>query len=790
MFFFIRFEKTWFMKQIFFSVSFLLIISFSFSQHNYTGMMMDNVVSSNLASFNPSSIVDSKTKFAFTSGINYNSNSNFFSKNYAPYNSYSGGFVDGTKGKYIASNKAGFQKESFDIDIINLKFEINHKNAIAYSLRGRAYSNRSGIDQIWAENSVNNYKNNIINEAISFKDYAYNQMEFTEHGFTYAGVVFDKNTSLLKIGGTFKVLNGLSSRHFYVNDGSMVFTDSINATVDISNLNADYGRSVFDNQDFFKSIGFGFDVGVTYEIRPNFDKQYYQMDGNSKNVRYDINKYKVKFGASITDLGSITYLKDSEFQNFTNPNVAVAMSDIYENISLGDGKFKAINELLQETGTNSANQNQEMKFNLPITVHLNADYYVKKNFYVSYNISLPFSSAEDKIKISNTYIQTITPRIEKSNFSALIPLSHQGNGKFYIGFAGRMVINQMTMYAGSNNISIIYGQKSSLTRNFFIGTTINMPYRLPSDIDNDKISDAKDICPDDFGLFEFQGCPDTDGDGIPDKEDFCIYHKGTRETNGCPDSDGDGIIDMNDMCPNVAGLGVHYGCPDRDFDGVIDMVDQCPDVPGIELNNGCPFENPGCCTDDDGDGVTNKLDKCPDIAGSIYNEGCPIDSLNINKINLQEQKVIFDPNNTKEQIKVLKNKDTIQNYITNVEDMRKITSNKNIIKDHNVYFNHDQATLTQKELDMFDQFFALTTYDESFSLIVIGHTDRDGSLDYNLILSKKRAETVKRKLLEYGYPESKIKLYYFGEEKSLKKGSYTEEMKKMDRRVEIKIVRN
>jgi OOP family OmpA-OmpF porin len=98
--------------------------------------------------------------------------------------------------------------------------------------------------------------------------------------------------------------------------------------------------------------------------------------------------------------------------------------------------------------------------------------------------------------------------------------------------------------------------------------------------------------------------------------------------------------------------------------------------------------------------------------------------------------------------------------------------------------------LRKRELDLFDQFFALSTYDESFSLIVIGHTDRDGSLDYNLILSKKRAETIKRKLLEYGYPESKIKLYYFGEEKSLKKGSYTEEMKQQDRRVEIKIVKN
>jgi hypothetical protein len=647
-----------------------LLLNVTFAQHLYTGIMMDNVVSSNLASFNPSSIVDSKSKFAFTTGINYNSNSNFFSKIYAPYASYSGGISEGTKGKYVASDKTGFQKESFDIDIINLKFEINHKNAIAYSLRGRAYSNRTGIDQTWAENSVKKYQSNTINEKLEFKDYSYNQMEFTEHAFTYAAVLMDKNTSLLKFGASFKVLNGLSSRHFHVNSGKIEFLDSTNSNVTITDLNADYGRSTFDGQRFFKSTGFGLDLGFTYEIRPNFEKQYYQMDGNSKNVRYDINKYKVKFGASITDLGSITYDKDTSFSNFTNASENIQMNNIYENISLGDGKFKAINEFLQVPGELSPTQNLEMKFRLPTTLHLNADYFVKKNLYVSYNISLPLTSQDNKISLANTYIQTIAPRLETGNFSAIIPISHQGNGKFYLGFAGRMVINKMTMYAGANNISIIYGQKTSLTRNFFIGTTIHMPYIIPSDLDQDKISDLKDVCPDDFGVFEFQGCPDTDGDGITDKEDFCIYQKGTKETNGCPDTDGDGIIDMNDMCPNIAGLGVHYGCPDRDFDGVIDVADKCPDEPGVELNNGCPFENPGCCMDNDGDGVSNNVDECPDFAGSVYNKGCPIDSININKINLQEQKTIFDPNNTKEQIKVLTNNDTIRNYITSVEEKR------------------------------------------------------------------------------------------------------------------------
>ncbi len=775
----------------------IALLTFSFccifnlkSQQNYTSIMMDNYVSSNLASFNPSSIVDSKTKFAFTSGINYNSTSNFFAKNYAPYNNYSGGFFDGIKGKYVDPNKTGFQNINFNIDIINLKFEINHNNAIGYALRGRAYSNRSGIPEIWSKNVALNYIGNELNSPENLTGYTYNQVEFTEHAFTYARTIFDRKQTFFKMGATFKVLNGLSARHFSVNSGTLEFLDDSSSVATFKDLDADYGKNSSEDQLFFSNRGFGFDIGGTFEFRPNIDKQFYEMDGNSKNIRWDINKYKLKIGASVTDIGSIKFEKDPTFYNFTNASQNVTAESIFKSVSLGPAPFLQIQDSLQKTGVKSTTQNSQMKMNMPTTAHLNIDYYIKKNYYVSYNVSIPIYSKSDKTVINNTFIQTITPRIESNNYSFMMPISHQSNGKFYFGLAGRMVLNKLTMFAGSNNASIIFGQKSSLTRNFFIGTIIHFPYEIPSDIDGDKVSDKKDICPLDFGVIDYYGCPDTDGDEIPDKEDLCIYNKGTRETNGCPDTDGDGIIDMNDLCPNVAGLGVHYGCPDRDFDGVIDMADKCPDVPGIELNNGCPFENPGCCMDNDGDGVSNNVDKCPDYAGSVYNEGCPIDSLNINKIGLNEKKVELDPNNTADQIKVLKNNDTIRNFITTKEDLKQLTENKNVLGEHNIYFNTDQATITPEEQGNFDRFFAMLPYDASLTLMVIGYTDKDGSLDYNLILSRKRAETVKRKLIENGYPADKIVLYYYGEAKSLKKGSYTDEQKQMDRRVEIKIIKN
>lgn len=752
--------------------------------------MMDNFVSSNIASFNPSSIVDSKTKIAFTSNLSYNSISNFYSKNYAIYSNFSGGFIDGTNGKYIDHKKSGYQNYDLNLDLLNFKYEVNHKNALGYAFRLRTYNMKSGVPSIWAENAVLNYTNNTINTSEDFSGLSLNQLTFTEHNFTYARTIFDHKQSLLKGGLSVKLLNGLIGNYYYVNAGTESFISTSGTTMQLTNLDADLGKNYSDDQLFYRNRGVGFDLGVTYEIRPNYEKQYYEMDGITKNVRYDINKYKWKFGASITDIGSIKFIKDSSTHNFTNASIQASATNMYQTDLINLNVFDKIINNIQNQSTKSATQEFEYKMNLPTTFHLNADYFYKKNMYVSYNVSLPLTSSKDKTRVYHTFIQTITPRIETKNYSLLLPFSHQGNGKLYFGLAGRMNINKLTVFAGANNLAILFGQKASLTRNFFVGASFNMTYGIPPDIDLDRVSDEKDVCPDDYGLYEYQGCPDTDGDEIPDKEDYCIYNKGPRETNGCPDSDSDGIIDMNDMCPNVPGLGVHYGCPDKDFDGVIDMADKCPDVPGIELNNGCPFENPGCCMDNDGDGVSNNADKCPDHAGSVYNDGCPIDSLNINKINLQDQKTKFDPNNTGEQIKILKNNDTIRNFITTRDELNKIYASKNIVKEHVVHFNVDQATMTAEEIMMFDQFFSLLGYNDNLSLMVVGNTDRDGSLDYNLVLSKKRAETVKRKLVEYGFPADKIVLYYFGEEKSLHKGTYTAEQKKMDRRVEIKIIQN
>jgi outer membrane protein OmpA-like peptidoglycan-associated protein len=757
------------------------------AQNQYTGIVNDNTVSSFLASYNPSTIVDSKTKFSISIHGNYSKISNFSSNNFLVY---------GTGIKYVEPRKPGYVRSHSNIDALNIKYEFNHKNAGAYSFRIRALKNLEGLPISWANNAAKEYEENLFGTVQDMTGFGLNSVDFTEHNFTYARTIFDRNTTFLKAGISLKILNGLDASYVQMNSGQYEFLDSNSQQVELTNVDANFGTSQNNNQLFYKHRGLAFDLGVTYEFRPDFEEQYYEMDGAKRNVRYDMNKYKWKVSASITDLGFLKFMSDSTSSyNFTNPAVTANANSLVNLTSLNvlsfiQSPYDYVDNNLGAVSTKiPAEEPTKFRMNLPASLHGNFDMNIFRPFlYVSYNMSVPLHFKSDITQVKGFFIQTLTPRIEKQNWSIMLPISHLGNGTMSVGCAGRFNFKGFTVFAGSNNLAFFYGQKSSRSRNFFAGISYNVLYKVPLDSDGDKISDEFDHCPFDPGLPEFNGCPDTDGDGIIDKEDICIYDKGSRKTRGCPDTDGDGVIDFNDMCPNESGLAIHYGCPDRDKDGVIDATDRCPDVPGIELNNGCPLDDQRCCTDEDGDGILNEMDKCPTIPGSVYNSGCPIDSSNINSINLQEEKDKIDANNTSQQVIDNPAIDLREQLITSQDELDSVLMGKNIIKNLTIYFDVDEASLTDKEREKMDKTFKVLPKNERYEVVLVGNTDRDGSLDYNLELSRRRAETIKRKLIDYYKFKENITVYYYGETKSIHSGDYTNELKQADRRVDVKLI--
>lgn len=102
----------------------------------------------------------------------------------------------------------------------------------------------------------------------------------------------------------------------------------------------------------------------------------------------------------------------------------------------------------------------------------------------------------------------------------------------------------------------------------------------------------------------------------------------------------------------------------------------------------------------------------------------------------------------------------------------------------NVHFKTDISTLSTQEKEMLDKLYKFDL-SVATSIELIGHTDADGSDAYNAILSQKRVNEVKKRLIELGNSSGKISIAARGESSPLNTNK-NESEKKQNRRVEIK----
>ena len=205
---------------------------------------------------------------------------------------------------------------------------------------------------------------------------------------------------------------------------------------------------------------------------------------------------------------------------------------------------------------------------------------------------------------------------------------------------------------------------------------------------------------------------DSDGDGVPDKKDHCPDLPGLIELNGCPDSDGDGVPDRSDPCPSDAGLN-GQSCPDSDNDGLTDDIDKCPSDYGPESNGGCKLP------DLDNDGVPNIDDRCPNESGLKKLNGCPIIP------------------------------QSLSSYLDNYGE---------------IFFEFDSFKLNSSQIFNLSILSNLLKKYNYINLNIDGHASYEGESSYNMILSNKRSNSVKGKLLKDGIKDIRLNLRSFGEE--------------------------
>lgn len=123
--------------------------------------------------------------------------------------------------------------------------------------------------------------------------------------------------------------------------------------------------------------------------------------------------------------------------------------------------------------------------------------------------------------------------------------------------------------------------------------------------------------------------------------------------------------------------------------------------------------------------------------------------------------------------------------ITEMINSNKSVVGKTICAVDAINFDFGKSTIKRESHEYLDR-LAETLMHTNSSVVVKGHTDNVGSDDFNMNLSKKRAEAVVKYLVGKGIPKDRLSYEYYGASRPIKDND-TEEGRTYNRRVEFEI---
>ncbi|MBS1585258.1 MAG: OmpA family protein [Bacteroidetes bacterium] len=719
-------------------LTFLLILlcTAGANAQRYIGIATSNYSGTNGLYLNPANIADSRHKFTIDLfSLNFGMDNNYgtirssnFSNAVGSDNFKISDFVDVKN-----SGKASFVLPYAEIRGPGALVSLGRKHAIALTTRVRLMNQVHNIDDsifqtVTHSNDQTDYSSNG------------NKFNFTLHGWSeiglsYGGVLFDNGKNMIKGGLTARYLMGIG----YLSVISKNMDVSYTAATDLwrvsnSDIAARSGGINFDNtgdvtSNLFKGAGKGFggDIGFVYEFRPNIAKYKYDMDGQTGLTDPGANAYMLRFSAAVTDIGAITYKNNVRTVAISNSGNTVALQG--NDINKHTGSADSLKAYATQHGFSVADDSTTAtKVHLPTALVISADYHAAKGVFVNL---MYMGNLANRDNVGNSYYSqiTVTPRYDVRIFSAGLPITYSFLSKsLKVGLGLRV----SGFFIGSDDILGVISN-NAYGANFYFGAYVPFGKRKPKDSDGDLVSNKRDKCPGEKGVWAYMGCPDPDRDhdGIPDSADKCPDLAGSKTAMGCPDADLDSVADAQDRCPSEAGSVAMGGCPDRDGDGIADIDDKCPDQKGLAKLQGCP--------DSDGDGLADNEDACPNAAGPIANHGCP-DSDNDGV-----------PDNEDKCPTV---KGTIANHgcpEVSVEVKKRLAFAATAIQ-----FETGKAVIKKTSYPMLNEIVKILNDYPDYYMTIDGHTDNVGKPDKNMQLSKDRAASVKNYFVSQGVAESRL----------------------------------
>ncbi len=502
------------------------------SAQKYLGLSNSNYSGVYGGQYNPAKLADKKVKLSVNIlSVNVLANNDYYKfKNV-------GDIADFELSSFGNRFSHDTDKKNLSIGVIgeilgpSFQFTTGNRLGFGFSSRARIFGQGHEVDTAFLDVINQNYTTPISlrnNNAFSL-----NISGFTDLGVKGAYTILDNDAVSLSLGAALKlyrggVYNSFVSKGYDINYNPLAL---LNPMV-INNVDWEFytnfdGHEKIDIPGLLGSgsnaaTGFGGDFGAELAVKGNDDDK----------------PYSFKFGASVTDIGSIKY---------KNLNYIAVRGNSLGGIDPNEINFTDLNataDYLQTKGLSITRvSNKTLTNNLPTSLNLYGEYAITKNFFVGANALINVAKTNSTNPYYYNYVGAV-PRWESKWFDVAVPLSYNFMSKdFKPGLAFRLGV----LSVGSDDLKLLFTESKGA--NIYAGLHFEL----------------------------FKG-----------KQKMALPPAVVEK-----DTDGDGILDKYDKCPTVAGPAENEGCPwpDTDGDGVLDKDDKCPTIPGLKENDGCPKTN-------------------------------------------------------------------------------------------------------------------------------------------------------------------------------------------------------
>jgi hypothetical protein len=330
---------------------------------------------------------------------------------------------------------------SADLHLFNARISLNRRSAIAFGANIRTYARVKTQTYNYTDSTFNLTDFLSINQPNSPLGANMVQSSWLEAYGTYSRVIYEDDGSRLQAGITLSLSRSLAGAYAYADNASFVPYES---NYQVTNISAQYGYS--SNWDNFKK-GESFTEKIKRSLKEgqmggsfSIGGEYVQKTGEDydREAKGSTDEYDWKLGVAVLDVGVNRYL--------------------YGN---GSAVISGVKGLVTDTMLNRAmmNINSIQKFNDTIKNYVQEFYALRGH----YNISNParlmvnfdkkldgYWAVNGELSINFTGINssyttvqelnliTVTPRWEKSNLGAYMPVEVTNQGHFWVGGAVKL----------------------------------------------------------------------------------------------------------------------------------------------------------------------------------------------------------------------------------------------------------------------------------------------------------------------------------------------------------------